>query len=186
MYSRNDYRYYLENRLIHSNDFLAHYGVKGMKWHKKKDGYDESDLLDSEVTIRSGSGETTYNTYGRLTKNADKRADRKQMRKLIRQQNKLKWNKKKSLAKNIESNKRTFKKRRALQKDVRRKVDVHYGDRKPNAQDKREFVRDVKRVSMPQFKQAAEATKKAFNNSEDAKRKTTSDVKRKSSRRTIY
>ena len=38
MYSRNDYRYYLERRLIESDDFLAHYGVKGMKWknHKKK------------------------------------------------------------------------------------------------------------------------------------------------------
>ena len=32
MYSKNDYRYYLENRLIHSDDYLAHYGVKGMKW----------------------------------------------------------------------------------------------------------------------------------------------------------
>ena len=37
MYSKNDYRYYLENQLIHSDDFLAHYGVKGMKWkHHKK------------------------------------------------------------------------------------------------------------------------------------------------------
>ena len=35
MYSKNDYRYYLETRLIHSDDFLAHYGVKGMKWHKR-------------------------------------------------------------------------------------------------------------------------------------------------------
>ena len=37
MYSKNDYRYYLENQLVHSDDFLAHYGVKGMKWkqHKK-------------------------------------------------------------------------------------------------------------------------------------------------------
>lgn len=37
MYSKNDYRYYLENQLIHSDDYLAHYGVKGMKWknHKK-------------------------------------------------------------------------------------------------------------------------------------------------------
>lgn len=37
MYSKNDYRYYLENQLIRSDDYLAHYGVKGMKWkqHKK-------------------------------------------------------------------------------------------------------------------------------------------------------
>ena len=38
MYSKNDYRYYLENQLMHSEDYLAHYGVKGMKWkqHLKK------------------------------------------------------------------------------------------------------------------------------------------------------
>lgn len=32
MYSNNDYRYYLEHQLMESDDFLAHYGVKGMKW----------------------------------------------------------------------------------------------------------------------------------------------------------
>ena len=36
MYSKNDYRYYLEHRLAESNDHLAHYGVKGMKWHKRR------------------------------------------------------------------------------------------------------------------------------------------------------
>jgi len=36
MYSKNDYRYYLENQLVHSNDFLVHYGVKGMKWKQHK------------------------------------------------------------------------------------------------------------------------------------------------------
>lgn len=34
MYSKNDYRYYLEQRCIESDDFLMHYGVKGMKWKK--------------------------------------------------------------------------------------------------------------------------------------------------------
>lgn len=34
MYSKNDYRYYLEHRLSNSDDYLAHYGVKGMKWKK--------------------------------------------------------------------------------------------------------------------------------------------------------
>jgi len=38
MYSKNDYRYYLENQLMHSDDYLAHYGVKGMKWRKHKAG----------------------------------------------------------------------------------------------------------------------------------------------------
>lgn len=36
MYSKNDYRYYLENQLIRSDDYLAHYGVKGMKWKQHK------------------------------------------------------------------------------------------------------------------------------------------------------
>ena len=36
MYSKNDYRYYLEHRLSNSDDYLAHYGVKGMKWNKRK------------------------------------------------------------------------------------------------------------------------------------------------------
>ena len=31
MYSKNDYRYYLEHRMVEDN-YLAHYGVKGMKW----------------------------------------------------------------------------------------------------------------------------------------------------------
>ena len=36
MYSKNDYRYYLEHRLEESDDYLAHYGVKGMKWKHHK------------------------------------------------------------------------------------------------------------------------------------------------------
>lgn len=36
MYSDNDYRYYLEHQLMESGDFLAHYGVKGMKWKDHK------------------------------------------------------------------------------------------------------------------------------------------------------
>lgn len=37
MYSKNDYRYYLEHRMAEEN-YLAHYGVKGMKWkvHKNR------------------------------------------------------------------------------------------------------------------------------------------------------
>lgn len=35
MYSKNDYRYYLEHRMREEN-YLAHYGVKGMKWNKRK------------------------------------------------------------------------------------------------------------------------------------------------------
>lgn len=36
MYSKNDYLYYLENQLEHSDDYLAHYGIKGMKWKNHK------------------------------------------------------------------------------------------------------------------------------------------------------
>lgn len=37
MYSRNDYRYYLEHQLMMSDDYLAHYGVMGMKWGVRND-----------------------------------------------------------------------------------------------------------------------------------------------------
>lgn len=35
MYSKNDYRYYLEHRMAEEN-YLAHYGVKGMKWRNRR------------------------------------------------------------------------------------------------------------------------------------------------------
>lgn len=37
MYSKNDYRYYLERQLLTSGDYLAHYGVMGMKWGVRHD-----------------------------------------------------------------------------------------------------------------------------------------------------
>lgn len=57
MYSKNDYRYYLENQLMHSDDFLAHYGVKGMKWkqHLKK-------KFNNNYEIYNVSG--THNEFG--------------------------------------------------------------------------------------------------------------------------
>ena len=51
MYSKNDYRYYLENQLIHSDDFLAHYGVKGMKWkHRKKSSEPDKWTSDGKIS----------------------------------------------------------------------------------------------------------------------------------------
>lgn len=50
MYSRNDYRYYLEHRLAESDDYLAHYGVKGMKWKKHKQSSELRNYNDRYVT----------------------------------------------------------------------------------------------------------------------------------------
>lgn len=53
MYSKNDYRYYLEHRLEESDDYLAHYGVKGMKWHKHKGG--AKDWLKKQFDLNTRS-----------------------------------------------------------------------------------------------------------------------------------
>ena len=60
MYSKNDYRYYLENQLMHSDDILAHYGVKGMKWkhHKSPIG----------VKINEDWGDGTKRSYVEFNK----------------------------------------------------------------------------------------------------------------------
>lgn len=75
MYSKNDFRYYRENRLTHSDDFLAHYGVKGMKWRKHKNGLSTElsnikyDLQQRQVGQRL-KGNTVYDPvkghYSRL------------------------------------------------------------------------------------------------------------------------
>lgn len=53
MYSKNDYRYYLEHRMAEEN-YLAHYGVKGMKWkHRKND-------VTFEKNIDSTTGRRDY------------------------------------------------------------------------------------------------------------------------------
>lgn len=62
MYSKNDYRYYLENQLMHSDDFLAHYGVKGMKWKKHlKAGSVPKDLTYEKRKFDIGN--TEYKDY---------------------------------------------------------------------------------------------------------------------------
>ena len=63
MYSKNDYRYYLEDQLIHSDDFLAHYGVKGMKWKqhlKKKFDQNFNVYKDSKSFDYRGGVSTKY------------------------------------------------------------------------------------------------------------------------------
>ena len=64
MYSKNDYRYYLENQLAHSDDFLAHYGVKGMKWRKRK-GPDQTSV-DVNKILNLGLHPLKYGKDGML------------------------------------------------------------------------------------------------------------------------
>lgn len=62
MYSRNDYRYYLEHRLEESDDYLAHYGVKGMKWKHHKNGLN-TELNNIKTDLRNrgyGDKDHTY------------------------------------------------------------------------------------------------------------------------------
>lgn len=212
MYSKNDYRYYLEDQLIHSDDFLAHYGVKGMKWKKHKtgglkdvfdlmgqnsrkllsdpknatkdvrnvvngtrkrslglarednvrgvkkteharnekrnrslNGYSErktktapnmyttrnkgkysDDPTGHTITVSTGGKTYVTKTYGQLDKKADMKADKKMRRDYINQQNPYSYDKKKSLKKNVESNKKVARKRKALKQRAYRKVDEQY------------------------------------------------------------
>ena len=48
MYSKNDYRYYLEHRMAEEN-YLAHYGIRGMKWRKRKASVEITDLKNERT-----------------------------------------------------------------------------------------------------------------------------------------
>lgn len=64
MYSKNDYRYYLEHRIVEDN-YLAHYGVKGMKWkqHLKK-------KFDQNFDVYKGTKSFDYLRGGATSKYA--------------------------------------------------------------------------------------------------------------------
>lgn len=62
MYSRNDYRYYLEHRLEESDDYLAHYGVKGMKWKHHKNGLN-TELNNIKTDLRNRGYGDDKHTY---------------------------------------------------------------------------------------------------------------------------
>ena len=51
MYSKNDYRYYLEHRMSEEN-YLAHYGVPGMKWKHKKNSSGDHQIEIGNLGIR--------------------------------------------------------------------------------------------------------------------------------------
>ena len=59
MYSKNDYRNYLEDDRIYSDDFLMHYGVKGMKW--KNHNYVIDPRLRERMARGLSSGRSMFN-----------------------------------------------------------------------------------------------------------------------------
>ena len=73
MYSKNDYRYYLEHRMAEEN-YLAHYGVKGMKWkiHKAKKAIGEFIYPSTTVSFDDGStmklDSKQHSKTGKITK----------------------------------------------------------------------------------------------------------------------
>ena len=79
MYSKNDYRYYLEHRLEESDDYLAHYGVKGMKWrrHLKKTVNSIGEFFHPKPTVTFE--EPTVYSNNKLVRNAQKAAHKSDM-----------------------------------------------------------------------------------------------------------
>lgn len=79
MYSKNDYRYYLEHRLAESDDYLAHYGVKGMKWkhHLKKAVNSIGDFIHPKPTVTFE--EPTVYSNNKIVRNAQKAAHKTDM-----------------------------------------------------------------------------------------------------------
>lgn len=127
MYSKNDYRYYLENQLMHSDDYFAHYGVKGMKWHKKhtSNGGDAYNDFRRNQTWQTSNG-TSITFYGQNQKNKDMRADRKQLHDNVNRTNPYKIDSSKSLKRNIKSNVQVHKDRKQLKKIADKTVDRYY------------------------------------------------------------
>lgn len=76
MYSKNDYRYYLEHRLEESDDYLAHYGVKGMKWkhHLKRAANSIGEFFHPKPTITFDS--PTVYSNNELVRAAQKSANK--------------------------------------------------------------------------------------------------------------
>ena len=72
MYSKNDYRYYLEHQLMMSDDYLAHYGVLGMRW-----GYRHDNRVASLSSKRAANSQKIASYQKKLnTVGAKKRAEK--------------------------------------------------------------------------------------------------------------
>ena len=69
MYSENDFRYYK------NGSYLAHFGVKGMKWGKKKKKSGEPLIFDETTTVKdtfTGKTLATTTRKSKLTKTVEK------------------------------------------------------------------------------------------------------------------
>ena len=103
MYSNNDYRYYLEHRLAESDDFLAHYGVKGMKWKNHKSPGEllrnaaqgvENHVRDNQIY----NNQQEYNRYDKKIKKTEKKLEKK-LKKIDKKTKKIKKNAEKRMSK---------------------------------------------------------------------------------------
>ena len=115
---------------MHSDDILAHYGVKGMKWHKKHaaNGNPEgayNDHLFNHNFILS-DGKTTITSYGQNQRRKDIAADKRQMHQHVNETNPYKIDRSQSLKKNVQSNIQVHKDRKQLKKIADKTVDRYY------------------------------------------------------------
>lgn len=79
MYSRNDYWYYLEHQCMMSDDYLAHYGVLGMKWGVRNDNrIAKLSSKHAKNDAKISKYQTKLNTVG--AKRRDARAAKYQVR----------------------------------------------------------------------------------------------------------